>query len=383
MRENVIKYSGILKWFLIIGCLIIFFGLTYFLGIFEIDFEYSLLGVPINSFYGITYVTLFTFGFYLITFALLLILPSLDKNNRNKLINIHKIFISFGVLGLALILYSFTIHVDILPPLAPFHKWFDYFILGIIILFSNYLIVILSTENIQSLSNYNRVWLLLISIGIAIEILSLLTYWSLFLTIQVAPRSWGDLYFLGLVCLFIGGLPFLVSYQPTNPRISLVLGILSLILIVSGIFTYLAPTLALNGVLIPMSIFKYNRYFDYLFYGSLLLILGVSIASFNQESQKYLRRYPIIWISLLILGFVQYILSILMEITDTHFIDLGLDFLFLQNPHGSLLFGMTWNVFLFNSLITTFFALIILSSLILKETKLAEEKQKIEEINKA
>ncbi len=368
LREFIIKYTGVLRWILLVGVLLILIGLTYFLGIFKIDFEYSLLGAPVNSLYGITYLALYAFGFYLVIFALLLILPALTKNQREKLKKYQKFFIAFGIIGLGLISYSLLINPNILPILGSNQKWFDYFILGMIISFSNYLVLMFSTENFQELSNYNRVWFLLVCTGIIIEFLSLLAYWSLLRIIRMSPTSWGDLYFIGIIFLFIGGLPLLLSYKPTNQRDSLVLGHLSLILIISGIITYLAPTLALNGVLISLSIFKYNRYFDYLFFGSLLLIVGVALASTLEGVHKYLRKSRTLWALVLILGFLQYFCSILLEITDTYFIDLGLDFLFLQSAHGSLLFGMSWYVFLFNGLITTFSALIIVSSLIFKDS---------------
>ena len=83
--------------------------------------------------------------------------------------------------------------------------------------------------------------------------------------------------------------------------------------------------------------------------------------------------------ALLFLGFIQFFVSILMEITDTYFIDFGLDFLFLTSTRGSLLFGMTWNVFLINGIITTLSALIIIGSLIFKESNLTHEEQNQEE----
>ncbi|MHA2239893.1 MAG: hypothetical protein ACXAB2_16255 [Candidatus Hodarchaeales archaeon] len=92
MRETIIRFSEALRWVLIIGWLIILLGFTYFLGIFKIDFEYSLLGIPVNSFYGITYLALFTFGFILVLFALLLILPTLDFNQRKALNKYQRLF---------------------------------------------------------------------------------------------------------------------------------------------------------------------------------------------------------------------------------------------------------------------------------------------------
>jgi len=373
LRDSAIKYIGILKFILIIGIMIIFTGLAYFLGILEIDFEYSLLGTPVNSLYGITYLTLFALGFYLVILAILLILPTFDKINRKKLKNYQRLFISFGIFGTVLILYSLLIYLGILPTLQSYQTWFDYFIIGIMISFSSYLAFIFFTENFQELSVYNWIWALLVSAGFVIEILSLLTYWSLLQIIGISANYWSDLYLFGIVFLFIGGLPLLVSYKQTNKRVSSGLVILSLILIISGIITYIAPTLAINGLLFPFSIFKYNKYFDFLLFGSLLMILGVSIASNLEITQKFLKKLPLLWFFFLILGFLQYLISILMEITDTHFIDLGLDFLFLRNAQGSLLFGMTWNVFLINSFITTLSVLIIVSSLIFKESDLAIE----------
>jgi hypothetical protein len=372
LREVTIRYAGILKFFLITGIMIIFTGLAYFLGIFEID-EYYL--APVNSLYGITYLTLYAFGLYLVFFALLLILPTLDKNRRKGLKRYRRLLISVEIFGLILILYSRLVNLGILSTMDFNYNWLDYFVIGSTISVITCLILIFSTENFQDLSKYSWVWILFIIVGIYTELLSLLTYWSLLLTLGIPAKSWGDLFLFGIVFLLLGGFPLLLSYKQTNKRISLGLGVLSLILIISGLITYLAPTLALNGVLFPLSIFMFNNYFDYLFFGALLLVMGVSIASYLEKFQNFFKKFPVLWFTLLFLGFLQYFVSILMEITNTYFIDLGLDFLFLESTRGSLLFGMTWNVFFINGFIMTISVLIILSSIILKESNSTQEIQ--------
>ena len=179
LRDATIKYTGILKLLFIFGITIILSGLAFFLGIFEIDFEYSLLGVPLNSLYGITYLALFAFGLYFILFSQLLIFPTFDRKNRKKQENLRKILILVEIIGLILIAYSGLITNNILPTLEVNHSWFDYFIIGVIITFSTHLFIIFSTENFQELSKFNWIWILLVSIGIILELSSLLTYWSL------------------------------------------------------------------------------------------------------------------------------------------------------------------------------------------------------------
>ncbi len=372
LKEGVLKYSVLLKWIQIIGWLIISLGLLFFLGIFKIDFEYSLIGAPINSLYGITYVALYAFGGYLVFFALLLLLPVLDREYLDRMKSYLSLSLILSIVGGGLILYSLLVAFDILPSLASTHKWVDYFILGLILFCSNYITLIFSTEDFHSWAVYDRIWFILIGIGITLEIMSLLAYWSLLKSIQISPGSWGDLYSFGLVFLFLGGFPFLLSYKPTNKTTATVLGSISIILIISGLITYLAPTLALNGILFNTTLFKYNKYFDFLFYGSLLLISGISVASTNKKIQRYFKTVSSLWIVILFFGLTQYLTSILMEITDTHFIDFGLDVLFQQSDRGSLFFGMTWNVFFFNGFITTLIGLIVCNRLIIQETAFSE-----------
>ena len=379
LRDTVIRYSGLLRWLIIIGSLTIVLGLGYFLGIYEIDFEYSLIGVPVNSFYGITYLSLFAFGFYLILLALLLILPTLDSNSRRKLHKYQQLFIGGLMVGLGLISYSLLIYFEILPSLESRHTYFDYFVLGLLLLISTYLFLMFSFEKFQDLYLYNRIWYILICLGIMFELFALASYWSLMRIIRISQTSWGIFYFIGVIFLFIGGAPVLNSFkynEKINRQITLILGHISAILIISGLITYLAPTLALNGIVFPLYIFEFNRYFDYLYFGSLFLIIGLAIV-FNLEGvQEYSKKYSKLWVSVLIFGLSQYIVSILMEITDTHFTDLGVEFLFQQSTtRGSLLFDMTWNVFLLNSFITTLSALMILSALIFKETLLVDLNQ--------
>ncbi|MHA2175747.1 MAG: hypothetical protein ACXABI_13015, partial [Candidatus Hodarchaeales archaeon] len=350
MRETIIRFSEILRWVLIIGWLIILLGLTYFLGIFKIDFEYSLLGIPVNSFYGITYLALFTFGFILVLFALLLILPTLDFNQREALNKYQRLFIAIIILGSIIISYSILVYLKILPAFEFSAIWFDYFVIGLIITISFYLIFIFSTKNFQELSLYNWLWYSLTISGIISIILSLLTYWSFMRTVRLSSNSWGFFYFIGIFFLIMGGLPVILSFRYSNRQFSFILGSISIIFIITGLLTYLAPTFALNGLVFSLRIFEYNQYFDYLYFGSLIFISGLAIASNLESIQKYFQQYSALWVIFLIFGLCQYTISALMVINDTHFTDLELGFLFQESVRGSLLFDMSWNVFLFNGL---------------------------------
>jgi hypothetical protein len=106
----------------------------------------------------------------------------------------------------------------------------------------------------------------------------------------------------------------------------------------------------------------------------------LAIASNLESIQKYFQQYSALWVIFLIFGLCQYTISALMVINDTHFTELELGFLFQESVRGSLLFDMSWNVFLFNGLITTISVLIILSSLIFRETCFIDENQDSPEV---
>jgi hypothetical protein len=343
-------------------------GFAYFLDILEIDFEYSLLGAPIHSFYGISYVTLFIFGYYLVILTSVLLFSISERDKQKQFHNYQNILLSVSVAGGGIILYSYLNFLGVLPSIASYHDWFDYFFVGLIFFSLTYFIIVFSNEKLQQSFQYNKILILLLGFGIAIEIFSILTYWSLMKGFQAPPDTWNVYFSFGLIFLFGGGIPILRAYKPKKANLSIFLAVLAILLMISGLIIYLAPTLALNDFFMPMSIFKYNKYFDYLIYGSLLLISGIALGVNNENLQNRLRKFSLLWLIIFLFGALQVFISGVMVLTDSYFVDLGLRSFFHQDLTGSMLFGMRWNVFLFNGIITTLSVLIIIFVLTMQET---------------
>ncbi len=292
----------------------------------------------------------------------------MDQNSRYLIVKMKPVLFFFTIFGTEIILYSILINMHILPCLKPDHSWFDYFVLGIILLFVGFTILIFSIEDVQVLGKYAPLFLIFIIFGCFLELVSFFAYSKILNMFGIKKSVWKDLFFAGIMPIYIGGLPFsLYKIQhTTNRKYSISISAISLIVV--GSLVYLSPTLALNRIILPMTIFNYNDYFDYLLFGSTLTLIG--IIGITLVFYEFMRAKNVYLVVIFILGAIQIVLSMILLISDTYFIDLGLRPILenLSNLNGYSIFGMTWDVFFFNGLFTTLISLIIISLIIYLET---------------
>ena len=361
--------------------MLILVGFLYFIEYFKHDLSVKYgLDIPDNSLYGITYQTLFMFGFYFILISLLLILPLMDQKSRNLVNKANFLWILITIVGFEIILYSLLIDNHILSAFNPNHTWFDYLVLGGILSFIGFNVLVFSIKDFQVLEKYFPILSSLIILGMVIELLSFLAYSKLLIGLK--KSVWIDLFLVGIVPLYFGGLPFCLSKIITPFTKIKYIRVLVSFSVTIGFLVYLAPTFALNKLILPMSIFKYNNYFDYLVYGAILTFAGV--AGMTIIYQKTLRHKNNVWTIILSLGIIQILISMILVTSDTYYIDLWVTpFLeIFPNLNGHSLFGMTWDVFFFNGLFTTIISLIIISLILFIETLEFDNQRDEEEEDK-
>ena len=157
--------------------MLILVGFLYFIEYFKHDLSIKYgLDIPDNSLYGITYQTLYMFGFYFILISLLLILPLVDQKSRNLVNKANFLWVLITIADFEVILYSLLINNHILPAFNPNHTWFDYLVLGGILSFIGFNMLVFSIKDLQVLEKYFPIFLSLIILGLVIELLSFLAY---------------------------------------------------------------------------------------------------------------------------------------------------------------------------------------------------------------
>lgn len=359
---------GLLRGVFLFGLLLIFIGFLYFTEFIRHDFaNISNVDLLDNSLWGITYQTLYMFGFYFVIISLLLLLPLMSRDTRNLMSKMNDLWIFISIIGIVVISYSVLVNAHLLLALNSKHSWFDYFILGSILSLIGYNVLIFSIGDFDILNKYSVIFQGLIILGIILELISFLTYCKLLLGLGIPKPAWEGLFFVGIVPLYFGGLPYSLTkaQQSITPHKTIPIVLVSCIII--GGLTYLAPTLAINKIILPMTIFKYNNYFDYLLFATILTL--VSIVGITLHFHELMRPRSIVWYSIFILGLIQIFISLVLVISDTYFLDLGLtpfleDFPYLN---GYSLLGMRWDGFFINGFFTTSLALIIISLILFLE----------------
>ena len=370
MRKSVIKYRELLIWCTIIGISLIIIGLLFFMGINKIDYRYGgyLPQPPSKSLYGITPYDFYAIGLYLLLIGLLLVFPTFNKDKRASLKNKNLLYLVITVNGLEIILYSFLINVNILPVLDPDHNWFGYFLIGFFVFFIGYMFVIFSMDDFSRLDNYQILWLSLVSFGVLMIIISLFTYWGLMRLLTFSPNIWPTFLVFGILAIIIGGPPLLINRITNNKSLAGPFLWIPILITGIGVITYLAPTMALNGILFPMTIFQYNNYYDYLIFGTVLILLGFPFILFSDKSKvRFVKERPV-FITILVLGIIHFFLSIVLLLTDTYLIDIGLKSVLPQMGYKTIILGMPSTVWYINGFILTMISLLGIHLLVLRET---------------
>lgn len=328
-----------------------------FLGVIETT-DAVLYGLPEKSIFGFEYQVLLAFGFYLTFLGVFLLLPTLDTKNRISLKNFETFFLLLFIHGIELLIYSVLISY-VLPPLDSSHSWFDYYIIGVFLILFGFSPIVFRIQDFRNLQGQKIFFIILCLIGIILYILSLFSY---------DTSIWRVLFLYGIIMLYVGILPLLVSYlanfRSTLDRLLL----LWILFAIIGVLIYLTPTFILNG-LGPMSIFRYIRYFDFLTFGTIIILVGIIPLGLTNKyrNRNYELRY--IWITLLFLGIIQVVISSLLIISTSYLVEIPIDIIISGETHvGPMIFGMTYDVFYINGAVMTLISLVFICPILFFET---------------
>ncbi len=349
-----------------IGILTIILGIIYFSGAGGIEGE---------LFYGFNYGILLAFGFYLALIGFFPVLTSIDASGKNTVKKFNPHLLLLTGIGVIFLIYS-TLVPHTLAPLAPSHTWFDYYILGAVLIIFGFSTILLATRDRERLWNFKIILFLIFFVGILLEIASLLTYFELLEFIDIEKSMWLTFYLFGGVILFVGMIPLLIGASSSFRGIVHRLRFIWILIALIGIITYIIPTLALNEIL-PLTVFEFMNYFDFLLFGSLAIVVGLLLISASNQAYDFIYKLRFVLLLLLFVGTIQLIISFVLVLPTSEFIDIPqLESLPLMtisdNPstYGMLmLVGMTWDVYYVNGIIMTFISIIFICSIVFFESE--------------
>ncbi|MFX0173928.1 MAG: hypothetical protein ACFE9L_18745 [Candidatus Hodarchaeota archaeon] len=363
MREKII---GIKRWILAlmsVGILIIIISFLLFIEFIETP-DPVLYGMPEKSLFGIEYQILLAFGFYFTFVGLFLILPVQNHKNRTTLKRFETFFLLLCLHGIELLVYS-ILTLNIFPPINPSHSWFDYYILGVFLILIGFSPIVFRIQDFLELKKQKILYILLCFVGISLFILCLLSYTTIL---------WEALFLYGCISLYVGALPLLVSYATTFRSFLDHFQILWILITIIGMMIYLLPTLILNG-LGPMSIFNLIKYFDFLTFGTLIILIGTIPLGLTRNKNSLIHKYRIIWIILLFLGMIQVFISGILILHTSYLVEIPIDIIISRVTHiGPMILGMTWDVYYMNGAVITIISFAFICPLLLFET-LESEKE--------
>ncbi|UCG90090.1 MAG: hypothetical protein JSU57_06420 [Candidatus Heimdallarchaeota archaeon] len=356
MRIIVIRSSKVLLTLAGIGILIMAIALLFFTGVAS-SVDITVDPPTWNRLvYGFDYRILTAFGFFLLLF-LSPVLASLDVNAKKSVKKIYVHLVLIVGLGVLMLIYSALVSVDRLTPFDLLHTWFDYFIVGALLIIVGLSPILFSVQNRERVWNFKLLFILFILVGLLLHVLSLVLYSQ---TVEIPEIGWEILFLFGVIILFIGVFPLLLTASTRFRNILRRLGIIWILGALIGILIIIGSILIYADIvqlLVPK-----EDWFVILAYGSLLTLLFIlPLASVGYEIIHKLR---FIWLVTLFLGIIFVVISAILVLPESPEIKAAVGTLL-----GNSLLGATWDIFYMYGIIIIIFSLSFICSILYFETE--------------
>ncbi|MFX0204428.1 MAG: hypothetical protein ACFFDT_00455, partial [Candidatus Hodarchaeota archaeon] len=357
LRNTVVRSSRVLLTLAGIGILGMIVALLYFTGVANsIDINAD----PVTwsrTFFGFDYRVITAYSFFLVLVGFLPVLVVMDASAKKsvKRLYIHLLLL-FGI-GFLMLIYSALVYGTYLTPFDPLHTWFEYFILGALLIVLSLMPMLFSIQDHERLWNFKLLFLLFILIGIVLEIISIVSYGQI---LEIPDIGWDIFFLFGLILLFLGMVPFLLTAGPTfrenlhRLRIIWILGALIGIVLVIVSYTVYAGILDLPDI----------DWFVILAFGGLLTLLAILPLTSAVQSTKTIRKLRFIWLITLFLGMIFVIVSAILILPESPEVEAAVGTLL-----GTSLFEVTWDVFYMYGVLITILSMTFICSIMYFETE--------------
>ena len=353
MRKTVIRLSRVLLTLAGIGLLSVIIAILYFSGVASSVES----GVWSRNILGFDYGILTAFGFFLLSIGVFPVLMVLDANAKKSIKKIYVHLLFLVGLGIIFLLYSSLVYGTFLEPLDPLQTWLDYFVIAALLIIFGLSPILASVRDYERLWNFKILFALFIIVGLLLQPLSIVVYSQ---TIDLLDIGWDMFFLIGLLMLYLGIAPLLLSASQGFRELLYRLRILWILGALVGIILFAVSTLV-YGEIIPKSTLLDTDWFVFLAFGSLVIIVTVLPLVSTKELHDILFRLRFVWLVSFVLGILLILISAVLVLpTSPDFSDITT----IDN-----IIGVTWDVFFIYGAIITSISLIFICSVLYFESE--------------
>jgi hypothetical protein len=340
-----------------IGILGMIIALLYFTGVIS-SVDHTADPVTWSrTLFGFDYRVITAYSFFLVLIGFLPVLVVMDASAKKsvKKLYVHLLLL-FGI-GLLILIYSVLVYGTYLTPFDPLQTWFEYFILAALLIIFSLMPILFSIQDHERLWSFKLLFALFILVGLILQIISIVIYAQIF---EIPDVGWDIFFLFGLILLFLGMVPLLLTAGPTfrenlhRLRIIWILGALI------GIVLVLVSYLVYAGILDLPDI----DWFVILAFGGLLTLLTILPLTSVVQLTDILHKLRIIWLLTLFLGIISVIISAILILPESSEVEAAVGTLL-----GTSLFEVTWDVYYMYGTLITILSLTFICSILYFETE--------------
>jgi hypothetical protein len=360
LRDTFVKTSRGLLTLTAIGIFSIVLGFLYYFGVASAD----------RMLIGLDYNILFAFGFYLTIITALPSLSVMDARGKMsvKKINPHLILLfSISILG---IIYSLLVYGGFVTAIdADITASFEYFVLFGIIFCVSLLPLLFGVRDRERLWNLKFLYLALITIGLVLEIFSMLVIdpeiADLLASIPlIGGTAWDVLFLSGGIFLILGLFPLLMSASHGFRNFLDTTRLLWLIALIVG-FVLVIISLLISIEILDRSILLDTEWYVIYSFGSLLLISSAAFLSSSRKFSGVLEKLRILWILTLFVGFLMVLTSFMLVLASS----VEVQDLFNLSNQTYTFFGYSWDIMFMYGAVFSFISMVFITSVLYFETE--------------
>ncbi len=307
--------------------------------------------------YGFDYRVLTAFGFFLLLF-LSPVLASLDASAKKSVKKIYVYLDLIVGIGILMLIYSALVYGEFLTPFDPLHTWFDYFIIGSLLIIIGFTTILFSVQDRERLWNFKPLFALFILVGFLLQISSLVIYGQM---LEISDIGWDILFLFGVIILYLGVVPLLLTASTSFRNILRRLRIIWILGAFIGIIIILGSILVYAEIIDQSLVLELDWYGILAFGGVLTLLFILPLASVRYEITHKLR---FIWLVIFFLGIIFVVISAILILPESPEIEAAVGTLL-----GNSLFGATWDVFYMYGTVIIIFSLSFMCSVLYFETE--------------
>ena len=357
LRKTVVKSSKVLLTLAGIGILFIFVFLLFFSGIAS---GTTSTGEWARLIYGFEPQIFVAYGFFLLVIGLLPVLTVLDASAKKGVKKLYIHLLLLFSIGILMLIYSALVYGEYLEVFDVLHTWFDYFIIAALLISFSLLPILLSIQNYDRVWNFKLIFALLILVGLILEFISIILYNQ---TISIQDVTWDSFYLFGLIVLFLGVVPLLLTASPNFRELLHRLRIIWILGTLIGFVLIIVSYLIVSGTIDESLVLNMDWNVILAFSGLFSLLTILPLISVVQLSE-IIHKLRFIWVIAFFFGIISVIISAILILPQSFEVEAAIGTIF-----GTTLLGVSWDIFYMYGMLITILSLSFICSILYFETE--------------